>query len=127
MIDEEEIYVKDFRRLKVWDKSHNLTMNIYRDTENFPHHEVYGITSQLRRACVSIPTNIAEGCGRGSDSDMKRFMQIALGSASETEYLILLATELGYLSKEQSFELSSKVVEIKQMLSALIQRLKADS
>lgn len=119
--------MKDFRRLKVWDKSHNLTMNIYRDTENFPHHEVYGITSQLRRACVSIPTNIAEGCGRGSDSDMKRFMQIALGSASETEYLILLATELGYLSKEQSFELSSKMVEIKQMLSALIQRLKADS
>ncbi|MFZ5809736.1 MAG: four helix bundle protein [Chloroflexota bacterium] len=118
--------MKDFRNLKVWNKSHSLTLNIYRDTEHFPHHEVYGLTSQLRRACVSIPTNIAEGCGRGSDADMKRFMQIAMGSASETEYLILLATELGYLSKEQSLELSSEVVEVKQMLSTLIQRLKAD-
>jgi len=119
--------VKDFRNLMVWNKSHILTLNIYKHTEKFPRHEIYGLTGQLRRACVSIPTNIAEGCGRGSDADMKRFMQIALGSASETEYLILLAAELGYFSNEQSNELSTKVIEIKQMLTSLIQRLKAES
>ncbi len=85
--------MKDFRTLTVWQKSHKLVVMIYQNTKTFPKEELYGISSQLRRAIVSIPTNIAEGCGRGSDKDFAKFAQIAVGSASESEYLILLSNE----------------------------------
>ncbi|MGB8491649.1 MAG: four helix bundle protein [Bacteroidales bacterium] len=115
--------MKDFRTLTVWQKSHNLAFLTYQITKKFPKEELYGITSQLRRAVVSVPTNIAEGCGRGSDKDFAKFAQIAIGSASECEYLILLSTELGYIAKNDSNELINKVCEIKRMLTSLIKSL----
>ncbi|RKU33665.1 hypothetical protein C6496_21370 [Candidatus Poribacteria bacterium] len=97
--------MRDFRNLQVWKKSHNLTLDVYKSTSQFPRTEIYGLTSQIRRACSSIPTNIAEGCGRKSPADFARFLQIALGSASETEYLILLTHDLKYLNSDQYAEL----------------------
>lgn len=78
--------MKDFKKLKAWEKSHQLTLAIYKVTRSFPKDELYGLTSQMRRASVSIPANIAEGCGRGSDAELARFCHIAMGSASELEY-----------------------------------------
>jgi four helix bundle protein len=115
--------MKDFRKLSVWQKSHKLAVLIYQKTKTFPKEEVYGITSQLRRAVASIPTNIAEGCGRGSDKDFAKFAQIAIGSASESEYLILLSDELGYIEKVDTNELIEKICEIKKMLTSLIKNL----
>ena len=116
--------MKDFRDLSVWEKSHLLTLKIYEITRDFPKYETYGLTSQLRRAAISIPTNIAEGCGRGSDSDFSRILQIAFGSASETEYLALLSHDLEYISENDYKILNDKIVEIKKMLSSLINKLK---
>ena len=115
--------MKDFRTLNVWQKSHELAVMIYQGTKKFPKEEVYGITSQIRRAIVSIPTNLAEGCGRGSDRDFAKFAQIAFGSANESEYLILLSNELGFIDKTDSDELTEKVTEIKRMLTSLIKNL----
>jgi four helix bundle protein len=89
--------MKNFRELKVWGKSHQLTLAVYKATTTFPREEEYGLTSQLRRACASVPANIAEGCGRGSEADFARFLQIAMGSASELEYHLLLARDLNLL------------------------------
>ena len=122
--------MKDFRTLNVWQKSHEHAVMIYQETKKFPKEEVYGITSQIRRAIVSIPTNLAEGCGRGSDRDFAKFVQIAIGSASESEYLFMLSHELGYLNKEDFIDLNERVCEIKRMISSLIKNLhqeKADS
>lgn len=116
--------MKDFRNLTVWEKAHNLTLQIYKATAVFPKDEVYGLTSQLRRATSSIPTNIAEGCGRGSDPDFKRFLQFAFRSANEAEYLVLLARELQYLETSKANEISRSIEEVKKMLSALISKLK---
>ena len=118
--------MKNFRDLKVWEKSHWLTLEVYKATKPFPKEEVYGLTSQLRRACSSIPANIAEGCGRGSEAEMARFFQIAMGSASETEYHLLLARDLKLLNRETHGELDAGVTEVKRMLAALIKKLKAD-
>ena len=118
--------MKNFRNLNVWKKSHTLTMKMYKQTKKFPRDETYGLTSQIRRSAVSIPTNIAEGCGRGSDSDFKRFLQIAMGSASELEYLILLSHDLQMLDDESYEIASNEAVEIKKMLSSLINKIKAD-
>ena len=119
--------MRDFKRLQVWEKSHGLTLKVYDLTSRFPREEVYGLTSQIRRACASIPTNIAEGCGRGSSPDFARFLQIAMGSASETEYLILLARDLKYINASQYLELTDAIVRVKKMLTALLRSIKADS
>ncbi len=92
--------MKDFRQLKVWKKAHQLALAVYKATKGFPKEELYGLTSQIRRASMSIPTNIAEDCGQNTDAQFARFLQIAMGSASETEYLLLLSHDLGFLSKE---------------------------
>jgi four helix bundle protein len=92
--------MKDFRDIKAWNKAHELALKVYRKSEKFPVEERYGLTSQIRRAAVSIPTNIAEGCGRGSDADFDRLVQIALGSASEVEYLLLLSRDLKLFRSE---------------------------
>ena len=92
--------MKDFRTLKVWEKAHALTLAIYKATEKFPKQEMYALTSQIQRAAVSIPTNIAEGCGKDSDAELKRYFVIAMGSASELEYLLLLAHDIGYLQTD---------------------------
>ena len=116
--------MQDFKKLQVWAKSHDLTLRMYALTSQFPREEIYGLTSQIRRACASIPTNIAEGCGRKSSADFARFLQIAMGSASETEYLILLARDLKYLNADQYAELINTTIEVEKMLTALLKRLK---
>ena len=116
--------MKDFRQLQVWEKSHELVLDIYTITSRFPQNELFGLTSQIRRASSSIPTNIAEGCGRGSDADFCRFLQISMGSASETEYELQLAHDLGYLDDAVYESLNRKVIEVKRMLSSLIVKIK---
>jgi len=111
--------VKDFKDLKVWAKSHELTLAIYKATTSFPREEIYGLTSQIRRAAVSIAANIAEGCGRRSDGELSRFLQIARGSASEFEYHLLLARDLGFLPAADFGRLEAKVVEVQRMLTSL--------
>jgi four helix bundle protein len=118
--------MKDFKRLKVWEKSHHLTLKIYQATGSFPKNELYGIISQIRRAVVSIPTNIAEGCGRNSDIELARFLEISMGSASEVEYLLLLSYDLELLDSEYFQTVTNEVIEIKQMLATLIKKLRAD-
>ena len=117
--------MKDFRSLKVWEKGHSLTLSIYEISKEFPKEELYGVSAQLRRAMVSIPTNLAEGCGRGSDKDFRRFVQIAMGSASETEYLLFLCKDLKYIADEKFNQLLTEIQEIKKMLSSLISKLKS--
>ncbi|MCL4550477.1 MAG: four helix bundle protein [Bacteroidetes bacterium] len=119
--------MKNFRDLKVWLKAHELALYVFRISKSFPKEELFGLTSQLRRAVLSIPTNIAEGCGRGSDSDFARFIQIAIGSASETEYLIFFSKELNFLDKKEYVVLNENVIDVKKSLTALIKKLKAES
>ena len=119
--------MKNFRELKVWVKAHRLVLAVYRATVGFPDQERYGLTSQTRRATVSIAANIAEGCARGNDADFGRFLQMAMGSASEVEYHLLLAMDLGYLAEDAHGELEDQTTEVKRMLTALIRRLKAES
>ncbi len=116
--------MRDFRKQLVWEKAHFLTLKVYKITKSFPKEELYGLTSQTRRACASIPTNIAEGCGRDSDADFARFLQIAMGSATELEYLFMLATSLGLIDKADYNKLHEKVVEIKKMLTSFIKKLR---
>jgi len=115
--------MRDFRKYDVWQLSHNLVLEIYLLTKDFPNTELYGITNQLRRASVSVPTNISEGCGRSSDADFNRFLQIALGSAHEIEYLIQLSTDLHFLSADKHIELAVKINLIKKKLYHLSQKL----
>jgi four helix bundle protein len=117
--------MQDFKQLNVWRKSHDLALFVYKATRLFPDEERYGLTSQMRRAATSIPTNIAEGCGRGTRTEFKQFLYISMGSASELEYHILLARDLGLLTEAQSDELGADAREVKRMLSGLIQSLKA--
>ena len=119
--------MQDFKKLLVWQKSHVLTLDIYGATKSFPRDELYGLTRQMRRAASSVPTNIAEGCGRMTPTDTARFMTIALGSASELEYHLILARDLQFLAEEHYGELSARTVEVKKMLSGMICRLKTDN
>ena len=119
--------MKDFKKQKVWQKSHQLTLDIYKATSNFPREELYGLTNQIRRACASIPANIAEGCGRSSEADFSRFLQIAMGSATELEYHLLLSHDLGILNDIDYENLSRETIEVKQMLTSFIKKLKAES
>jgi four helix bundle protein len=116
--------VRDFKELKVWQRSHRLVLDVYEATGRFPRQETYGLTTQLRRSCASIPANIAEGCGRSGEVELGRFMLIAMGSASELEYHLLLARDLGYLDTRQYQELSQQTREVKRMLSTFITRLR---
>ncbi|HEY3270770.1 MAG TPA: four helix bundle protein [Geothrix sp.] len=114
--------MQDFRNLAVWRHAHQLTLAIYQETSKFPASEQFGLTSQMRRSAASIPTNIAEGCGRGSDADFARFLHIALGSASELEYQLLLASDLGHLQTTPARSLMDQVQTIKKMASSLIRK-----
>ncbi len=117
--------MRDFRTLEVWRRAHPLVLSVYRVTGGFPREELFGLTSQMRRAASSIPTNIAEGCGRGSQLDVARFLQIALGSATELEYQLLLARDLRYLDESGHNQLDAELVAVKRMLTALLQKVKA--
>lgn len=118
--------MQDFRNLKVWKAAHGLTLTLYETTAMFPRSEMFGLTSQIRRASASIGANIAEGCGRRGDPELVRFLQIAMGSASELEYHILLARDLKMLSEERYALSSGRIVEIKKMLGSLIHRLRTE-
>jgi four helix bundle protein len=114
--------MQDYTNLSVWKKSHKLTKNIYEITKTYPKEELYGLTSQIRRACVSVPANIAEGCGRKGNVELGRFLQIAFGSACETEYYLLLSFDLKLLSNKDYQILNAQTIEVKKMLSSLIQK-----
>lgn len=118
--------MKDFRNIKVWEKAHRLVVAVYDATARFPKEEIYGLTSQIRRAAGSIPANIAEGCGRDGDAELARFCQIAMGSASELEYHLLLARDLKYLNDSAHKEIDKALIEVKRMLASFIQKLRAD-
>ena len=115
--------MQDFRQLNVWQKSHALALGVYAASHGFPRDEAYGLTSQLRRAAVSIGANIAEGCGRNSRADFGRFLHIAMGSASELQYLLLVARDLKYLKGDQYEFLDVATSEVKRMLASLIKRV----
>ena len=103
-----------------------MALGVYEASASFPRGELYGLTSQIRRCWVSIPANLAEGCGRGGDGEFGRFLQIAMGSASELEYHLMLAKDLDFLEPALHDQLAGQVIEIKRMLASLIQKLKAD-
>ena len=118
--------MQDFKNLQVWKKSHPLALSVYHASREFPKQEVYALTSQMRRAAASVPANIAEGCGRGGDPDFGRFLQIAMGSASELEYHLLLAHDLTYLKDGPFKQLTQDVIEVKCMLASLLRRVKGE-
>ncbi len=118
--------MKDFRDLKVWEKAHDLALACYSMTAAFPKREIFGIVAQIRRAGTSIAANIAEGCGRGGNAEFQRFLQMAMGSASELEYHILLSRDLHFLDEESHDRMQLQVVEVKRMLAGLIRKVDAE-
>jgi len=118
--------MQNYRALKVWEKAHFFTLSIYKITLNFPKTEIYALTDQMRRSASSIPTNIAEGCGRNSKLELANFLNIALGSSNEIDYQILLSKDLQYISQEQYNILEKEIGEIKAMLISFISKLRND-
>jgi four helix bundle protein len=116
--------MRNYRDLQVWKKAHWLTLAVYRETKSFPAEERFGLTSQIRRACASIPANLAEGCGRRSDGEMGRFIQIAMGSGAELSYHLLLARDLGILQEAEYHSLIGDLDQVMRMLSALSAKLR---
>ncbi len=116
--------MQDYKKLKVWEKSNKIALDVYSLTAEFPVEEKYGITSQIRRAVISIPTNIAEGTGRGSNKDFNRFLHISMGSASEVDYLLLLAKDLKFFDQNVYSKISDDLFEVKKMLTGLIKKVK---
>lgn len=119
--------MQSFKNLKVWEKAHVLTLDVYRSSKSFPRDEVYGLTSQMRRSAASVGANIAEGSCRNGDCEFGRFLQIAMGSASELEYHLLLARDLELLKLLDYQRLSGELIEVKRMLAAFIHKLRAES
>ncbi len=119
--------MKDFHQLQVWQKAHHLTLAVYQATATFPREELYGLTSQLRRSSASISANLAEGCGRNGDAEFARFCSIAMGSANELEYHLLLARDLKFMKQKDYEDLSDRATELKRMLTGLFQKLKAET
>ena len=114
----------DYRKLQVWERAHRLTLEVYGATQGFPKEEMYGLTNQLRRAASSVPANIAEGCGHNGDAEFARFLDIATGSATELDYHLRLAHDLGYLPQSQYQNLATEVDSVSRMLAALIAQLR---
>ncbi|MBC7745034.1 MAG: four helix bundle protein [Flavobacterium sp.] len=115
--------MRDFQQFEFWQKAHTLTLKIYLSTKSFPKEELYGLTSQMRRSSSSIPTNIAEGCGRESIPELKRFFSIAAGSCSELQYQLMLSKDLKYISDNLFTEHTAEVICIKRMISKYIGKL----
>ena len=112
--------MRDFKKLNVWERSHKFVLNLYKVTKFFPKEELYGITSQLRRAVVSITTNIAEGSGKQTEKEFARYLSIAAGSTSETEYLLILSKDLEFIKESVATDLITEINEIKKMLNAFL-------
>jgi len=119
--------MRDFRTLKVWQKAHEMALCVYKATQPFPREELYGLVSQLRRATTSVPANIAEGSGCNGNREFAYFLRIAFRSASEAEYHLLLARDLGYLDSKVHQSLNNRVTEVKRMLTGLIEKLNTDN
>jgi four helix bundle protein len=115
--------MQDYRRLVVWQKAHRLTLNVYALTPYLKAPEAWPIRDQMFRAAISIPSNIAEGCGRGSDPDFRRFLYHSLGSCNELEYDFLLASDVGFIPTAQHQELAAQLAEVRRMLSGLVQSI----
>ena len=115
--------MKDYKNFTVWQKSHQLTLDVYKVLKDFPKDEIFGLISQMKRSSSSIPTNIAEGCGRNTDKDFARFLIIAFGSANELEYQFILSKDLKLIDLETSEKLLFQIEEIKKMLNSLISKL----
>lgn len=109
----------NFRELKIWRMGIEMAKSIFQMTRSFPYEERYSLTSQLTRCAVSIPSNIAEGCGRKSNKELNQFLSISLGSAFELETQIILSFEFGYVTKEKSDSLITQVTEIQKMINGL--------
>ncbi|MEX2213096.1 MAG: four helix bundle protein [Phycisphaeraceae bacterium] len=116
---------RDFKRLVVWKKAHELALRTYKWTRDFPSSERFSLTNQMQRAAVSIPANIAEGCGRGGEAEMARYLHIAHGSSSELAYYAILAADLEYMGRDDADELSMLVDEVSRMLTAYASKLRA--
>lgn len=110
----------DFKELEVWQKAHRIALDIYEISRGFPREERFGLTSQMRRSAISVPSNIAEGCGRGTRGEFAHFVSISTGSTSELEYRVLLARDLSYLSQEKCEQLTSEIQEVKRMSADLL-------
>ena len=117
--------MKDFRQLEVWNRAERLVVVVYRASREFPQDERYGLTSQLRRAAVSITANIAEGCGRNSDKEFARFLEYARGSAAEVESHLAVSSRLGFIPPASSLPLSEETKRIQRMLSSLIRKTRS--
>lgn len=115
--------MRNFLNLEIWKKNHQLTLKIYKITKEFPKEEMFGLTSQMRRSCSSIPTNIAEGCGRNSNSQLVNFLQISTGPCSELQYQIILSKELSYISEPAFNELHNEVIDVRRMIFAYLNKL----
>jgi four helix bundle protein len=118
--------MKDLRDLKVWEKAHELALSCYAATAAFPKQEMFGLVSQIRRSGASVPANIAEGCGRRGNGEFHRFLQIAMGSASELEYHLLLSRDLKFLESSDYDRLALQVTEVKRMLASLVRKVDAE-
>ena len=118
--------MRDFQHLEIWQRSHNLTLKIYSVTQVFPKEEIYGLISQMRRSASSIPTNIAEGCGRESIIELRRFLAIAAGSSSELQYQFILSKDLNYINETLFKELFDEISQIRRMIFGFSEKLKAD-
>jgi four helix bundle protein len=116
--------MRDFRQIQAWEKAHRVTLRIYALTRNFPKEETYGLVAQMRRSAASIPTNIAEGCGRNSGRELARFSEIAMGSATELEYQVILAQDLGYLRDPLNSTTLKEVIEVQKMLGTFIRKIR---
>jgi four helix bundle protein len=113
-----------YREVKAWEKAHQIALHVYEATAKFPKEERYSLTDQIRRACVSIPSNISEGCGRNTDPQLMRFFEISKGSASELDYQLFLAKELGYLPADDYDQLTTAITEVQKMLAVFIKKVR---
>jgi four helix bundle protein len=117
--------MQNYKDLKVWEKAHSFTLLVYECTKLFPKEELYSLTNQLRRAASSMPANIAEGCGKNSNPELAHYLNIALGSANESEYFLILSKDLLYLNDEIFQTLFKLINEVKGMLIALINKVRS--
>ncbi len=118
--------MRDFKDLKVWQKAHRFVLDVYLHSRSFPSDERFGLTAHLRKSATSIPSNIAEGCGREGERELAHFFNIAAGSASESEYQLILSRDLGYLQPDAHRRLDEQVTEVRRMLHSFIRKLRAD-
>ena len=116
--------MRDHRKLRAFELSDDIAVQVYRITNVFPKEEIYGLTSQLRRAAVSVPSNIVEGCARASQAEYHQFLNIAFGSVRELQYQLDLSGRLGFIQEHDLMKIEAKVVEAEKVLSALIQSMR---